>query len=128
MNVVKHYPFTLVCLITVWILSFFTPPQTPLDNVPFMDKWVHIAMYCGTCSVLWLEYERQHHFIHPKWALTVAILCPIMMSGAIELLQEYCTGGRRRGDWLDFAANSVGVMIAALIGRFIFAKFMLKRN
>jgi hypothetical protein len=29
----------------IWYLSFFTPPQTELDNVEFIDKWVHIIMY-----------------------------------------------------------------------------------
>lgn len=37
-------------------------------------------------------------------------------SGAIELLQEHCTDGRRSGDWLDLAANAVGVTLAALFG------------
>ena len=41
------------------------------------------------------------------------------MSGIIELFQEYCTGGHRSGDWLDFAANATGVTIAALIGLLI---------
>ncbi len=39
-----------------------------------------------------------------------------MMSGLIELLQAYCTGGRRSGDWLDFAANTAGATLAAVIG------------
>ena len=38
------------------------------------------------------------------------------MSGLIEILQEYCTGGRRSGDWLDFAANSIGATLGALAG------------
>ena len=45
-----------------------------------------------------------------------AWLMPIVMSGCIELLQEYCTGGRRSGDWIDLAANATGVTLAALIG------------
>lgn len=39
-----------------------------------------------------------------------------MMSGLIEILQENCTGGRRSGDWLDFAANATGVTLATIIG------------
>ncbi|WP_253952412.1 hypothetical protein [Xylanibacter muris] len=46
----------------------------------------------------------------------MAWLAPVIMSGAIELLQEYCTNGRRSGDWLDFAANIAGVTIAAVFG------------
>ena len=45
---IKKYPFSLVCITLIWILSL-TPifPHTPLDNVRFIDKWVHILMYCG---------------------------------------------------------------------------------
>ena len=46
----------------------------------------------------------------------MAIAAPIVASGIIELLQEYCTGGCRSGDWLDLAANSLGVALAAIIG------------
>lgn len=46
----------------------------------------------------------------------MAWLAPVMMSGLIEILQENCTGGRRSGDWLDFAANATGVTLAAVIG------------
>ena len=38
------------------------------------------------------------------------------MSGLIELLQAYCTGGRRSGDWMDFLANSVGATLALALG------------
>lgn len=48
-----------------------------------------------------------------------AWLAPIMMSGVLELLQEYCTGGHRSGEWLDFAANSTGVSLAGIIGLLI---------
>ena len=48
--------------------------------------------------------------------LVYSWLCPILMSGLIELLQAYCTGGRRSGDWIDLAANATGVTLAALFG------------
>lgn len=113
---VSHYPFTTVLILVVWYLSFFTPPKTQLDDVPFIDKWTHIAMYGGTCCVMWIEYLRRHVVIDRMRLLVWAFLAPIMMSGLIELLQAYCTGGRRNGDWLDFAANALGVTLAALFG------------
>lgn len=114
---VKNYPLTTVLLIVIWILSFCTVPETELGDVPFIDKWTHIAMYGGTCTVLWIEYLRKHREITQRMKLTVlAWLSPILMSGAIELLQEYCTGGRRSGDWFDLLANALGVTLAAVIG------------
>lgn len=114
---VKSYPFTTVLVMVIWTLSFCTVPETELGDVPFIDKWTHIAMYGGTCTVLWVEYLRRHREITQRVRLAVlAWLSPVLMSGAIELLQEYCTGGRRSGDWFDLLANALGVTLAAVIG------------
>lgn len=116
-HLVKCYPVSVALILLIWYLSFFTPPKTELDNVAFIDKWVHIAMYGGTCTIVWIEYLRRHERI-TQWVKTIALgwLLPIIMSGVIELLQEYCTNGRRSGDWLDLAANATGVTLALVIG------------
>ena len=119
-HLVKRYPFSDVFILAIWILSlvpFF--PETPLDNVRFIDKWVHFVMYGGTFTILWIEYTVKHNKPDYEKLFFWAWLMPIIMSGIIELLQEYCTGGHRSGDWLDFAANAAGVTIAALIGLLI---------
>jgi VanZ family protein len=41
-----------------------------------------------------------------------------LFSGMVELLQEYCTT-YRGGDWLDFAANTTGAVLASMVGYFI---------
>jgi len=116
-HLVKNYPLSVALFLVIWYLSFFTPPKTELDNIQFIDKWVHIAMYGGTCVILWIEYLRKHNYaINTVKLLLLAWLAPIVMSGAIELLQEYCTDGRRSGDWIDLAANATGVTLAAVIG------------
>lgn len=115
-HLIKKYPLSCVCIAIIWYLCFFTPPHTKLDNVAFIDKWVHITMYCGACSVIWYEYIRQHKKLSRLSLFLFAWLAPVLMSGLIELLQEYCTGGRRSGDWLDFAANSTGATLAVAVG------------
>ena len=117
---IKNYPLACILFALIWYLSFFTPPQTELDNVEFIDKWVHIIMYGGTCLVLWIEYARQHRTPDHEKLFFWAWISPIVMSGIIELLQEYATGGRRSGEWLDLAANSTGITLAAVIGILIF--------
>ncbi len=82
----------------------------------FIDKWVHVAMYTGTCLIIWYEYLRRHRRADTLRLFIFAWLAPVAMSGLIEILQACCTGGRRSGDWLDFAANSTGVTLAAVIG------------
>lgn len=115
----KHYPLTLLCLALVWYLSLFIDmPETPMDDVPFIDKWTHLAMYGGTCSVMWIEYLRCHDRLNGWKLFLLAWLGPILMSGLLELLQKYCTT-TRQGEWLDFLANSTGVTLAVGIGLII---------
>lgn len=115
-HLAKHYPVSCFYIAFIWVLCLADVPQTPLDNVTLMDKWVHIAMYAGTCATIWYEYVQRHKVMEKKKLVLLAWMAPIMMSGLIELLQAYCTSGRRSGDWLDFAANAIGATLGAAIG------------
>lgn len=116
MKLLKRYPLTLLCVAAIWYLCFFKPPTTRLSHTPFIDKWVHIAMYAGTCTVLWWEYLRSHARRRGRGLLAWAVAAPILMSGLIELLQAGLTT-TRSGDWWDLAANTIGVLLAAAVGR-----------
>ena len=117
---IKKYPFSVFCIALIWILSLLPVfPETPLDDVEFIDKWVHVIMSGGTFTILWIEYALKHKKADYQKLFIWAFVAPILMSGLLELLQEYCTGGRRNGDWLDLAANATGVAIAAVIGLLI---------
>ena len=131
MNFISHfirkYPFSCILIAAIWYLSLlFNAPETPLNNVLLIDKWVHIVMYGGTFTVLWIEYKRQHQ--QPDyWKLLIwAFIAPIVMSGILELLQEYCTE-TRHGDWLDLLANAIGIALAAVIG-LILLRLRARRN
>lgn len=113
---IRKYPLSLLICVAIWILCFIDIPETPLDNVSLIDKWTHIVMYLGLCLVLWWEYLRAHAYTYNKvWAAIGGCLLPMLMGGVIEILQAYCTGGRRSGDWIDFLADAVGVLLAQLI-------------
>ena len=122
-NILKLFPFTTVCVALIWYLCLFRPPHVSLlGSIPNFDKVVHATMYCGTCSVFWLEYNLSHtQWSKPKQFL-VAIVSPIIMSGLIELAQEYFTS-YRSGDWMDVLANSIGVLLA-LISMCIFKRHL----
>lgn len=112
----RKYPLSVICIVLIWILSlvpFF--PETPLDGIQFIDKWTHLVMYGGTCTVIWWEYLRQHRALDKGKLFLWAWLAPIVMSGCIELLQEYATEVRS-GDWADLLANAAGVTLAVGIG------------
>ncbi|WP_321519817.1 hypothetical protein [uncultured Bacteroides sp.] len=115
---VRKYPLSILIVLTVIYLSFFKPPKTPLDQVKNFDKLVHVCMYLGLSGMLWLEYMKSHRGqFRIKHIFIGAVALPIVFSGCIELIQEYCTT-YRGGDWFDFAANSVGVIVAGIIAYF----------
>ena len=46
------------------------------------------------------------------------MLCPVLFSGVVELLQAYCTT-YRGGDWWDFAANTAGALLASGVAQVV---------
>lgn len=123
----KKYPLTWSVVIAIFYLSFFKPPQTDLEEIPGMDKVVHVCMYGGLCFLLWIEYLRSHRTIDGLKMLIGGIIMPIAMSGAIELMQSYCTE-HRGGDWMDFAANTSGVLLAAIVGYYVLRPIIWKKK
>ena len=113
---VRKYPLSLLCILLIWVLSL-TPffPETPFDDVQFIDKWTHLIMYGGTCSVMWVEYLRQHNSIVWRHILLFALVGMILLGGLMELLQAYCTT-TRSGEWLDFWSDTVGVLLGNGLG------------
>lgn len=123
----KKYPLTWFVIVVILYLSFFKPPQTEMEEIPGIDKLVHICMYGGLCVLQWIEYLRIHSTIDWERIIIGAILFPIALSGCIELIQAYCTE-HRGGDWLDLAANTTGVLLATLAGYFILRPIIWKKK
>ena len=72
-------------------------------------------MYGGTCSVIWWEYLRSHQQINWRRVVLLAVVGMILLGGLMELLQAYCTT-TRSGEWLDFWADTVGVLLGTVVG------------
>ena len=113
---IRKYPFSTLCIAVIWVLSLVNMPEVEVSGVELSDKWAHFIMYGGLCGVIWIEYLRSHSSGKCSAVrLFVGVwLLPVIMGGLLELLQAYCTT-TRSGDWLDFAANTIGVTLAAVI-------------
>jgi VanZ family protein len=112
----KHYWKSFIVLVAIWVLSLVPAfPETPMDDVPFVDKWVHFAMYGGFTLVIWWEYLTCHRFIDYAKLVMFGVIAPMLMGGLLEILQATCTTCRS-GEWLDFLANSVGVLLGSAAG------------
>ena len=96
----KKYPISLTIIAVVIYLSFFKPPSLEVGKIVGIDKVAHLCMYAGLSGMLWIEFLRNHRkYDDVLWHAWIgAVLCPVLMSGAIELLQEYCTT-YRGGDY-----------------------------
>ena len=109
---IKKYPISLAVIILVIYLSFLKPSfDYEIGKIPHIDKVAHMGMYFAMSGILWIEFLRNHRNnrmpMHKAWI--GAFVCPIVFSGAVEILQGYFTG-YRGGDWLDFVANIAGAL------------------
>ena len=116
LHIITHYPLSCIAIAVIWYLCLFLDVHVHVGHVKAIDKWTHTTMYLGTGLVIWLEYLRQHKETNWHRVTWLIWLAPIAMGGLLEILQANCTGGRRSGEWLDFAANSVGSTLAFVIG------------
>lgn len=121
----KRYWLSLAILAAILYLSFFKPPVMSFEKVKNIDKLAHFLMYCGFCSVLWIEYLLTHSKVVTKRLFWGAVVAPVLFSGAVEIMQEFLTE-HRGGDWLDFLFNFLGVACAALFVTFIVEPLMRK--
>ena len=124
----RRYPLSHLLTLVIILLSLL--PIGPVEiaqNVPFADKWTHMVMYGTFTFVIWMEYLRCHQRLSAQRLFRYAFLAPIAMSGLLELLQAYATT-YRSGEWLDLAANTVGVCIGTLLGLSLHALIRARRR
>ncbi len=96
---------TTIIFIAVSVLSLL--PQDRLPPVPGSDKSHHVIAY-GVLMFPVALRKAKH------WLLIGAFF--IVYSGGIELVQPYLN---RHGEWLDLAANTLGVICGMLFARLL---------
>ena len=114
-NLPKNYPLSTLFTAVIWVICVIPIPETPLSDVKMADKWTHMVMYfvlslCVGFEMIRNKQATTHRLLFYAWML------PVVMGGLVELVQAYCTGGRRSGEWLDFYADAIGSTLAFVIG------------
>ena len=80
----RKYPVSLIIVAIIFYLSFFTPPKTDVEEIPYIDKVVHICMYGGLCFIIWIEYLRNHKAINWNAQIPAAVTGWIFWQTALE--------------------------------------------
>lgn len=129
----KDYKLSLLIALVIWVVCLIPVPETPLDNVRFIDKWTHFVMYGTLTFAIWWEYCRSHKRTFNTTNATTApeaspqhspfswfrlsligIVLPIIMGCLVEVAQATLTTCRS-GDVFDAICNALGVLLAAII-------------
>jgi len=97
-----HWPITVMVLTLITLLSLTPLPHLP--DAPGSDKAHHLIAYAALSFPIAVRGG-------PKWMLLLPFF--ILWGGAIELLQPYVN---RYGEWPDFTANSLGVVVGVCVG------------
>ena len=124
---IRKYPLSLLVIAAILFLSLFNPPKTKLDPITGIDKVVHVCMYLGLELIIWIEYLRHHNNLNWVKILFLGILFPIALGGLMEIAQMKLTQGRS-AEWTDFLADSVGVLIGAVVGYFAIRTIFRKKR
>ena len=55
-STIARYPFSFIIVVLIWLACMLPIPETPLDNVTLIDKWVHIVRYLALTWTVGCEY------------------------------------------------------------------------
>lgn len=101
--------FGLICYLTL------VPKPLPDNDIQFWehtDKIVHAIMFGAMYVTLYLDIWRGRG--EARWKHWLLMLPVAAFGGAIEILQQAMAMGRG-GDMFDFAADCVGIVVAAVL-------------
>jgi len=96
---------TILLLVSIATLSLW--PAAYLPKVPGTDKTHHFIAYAALMLPTALR--------KPKYWLTLT-LAFLAFSGLIEIIQPYVN---RYGEWLDMAANSLGLVCGFILAKIL---------
>ena len=110
-NFIRCYWWQLTLFIMLLIAGASLSPAAQLPSVPGTDKTHHFIAYGILMFPVALAKPKHFYFI------TLGLMS---FGGAIELIQPYVN---RYGEWLDFYANTAGLLCGYLL-----AYFLVKRQ
>ena len=110
-SIQQHWkPVTILLLLVIAFLSLYPLPKLP--EFHGTDKTHHLFAYFLLAFPTGLQKPN-------KWVLFILLF--IIFGGVIEVIQPYVN---RYGEWLDFLANTIGVIFGFFVGVVLNNKFL----
>jgi len=57
-TILRQYPLTILLALAIWVVCLIPVPETPLNEISFIDKWTHFVMYAVLTITLLYEHRR----------------------------------------------------------------------
>jgi VanZ family protein len=111
MRLIRAYWTSIIVCIGILYVSLVRNPGIHLPTFVGADKWVHLLMYTLLGAVATYDSIRIQLSGWRLWL--VATLLPILFGGIIELVQEQWFAPRS-GEWIDWLADCIGVIIGTI--------------
>ncbi|MDR0971468.1 MAG: VanZ family protein [Bacteroidales bacterium] len=125
-----------ISLFAIWSALMFYGILLPADsmpkdlsfffNIPFLDKVVHSIMFGGFSFFLFWLFSWEKHFK----ASMIKVFIIASFFGIITEVMQYIFASiiNRTGDFRDFIADEVGILLALLLCYFIIKKGWVKKK
>ena len=103
----KQARFLAILWTLLIFIACFTPgKEIPKVDVPYIDKWTHLALF-GGFTFLWLCARPQRNV---KWLATL-FLASVALGSFIELMQGLLSFLGRSMEFLDAVADAIGGLL-----------------
>ena len=87
-------------------------PEVGWLNIPNIDKFVHMVLFGGLTLLFCLPYAKTNISFLKKRNIFIRISLSMILWGIIiEVIQKFFVPGRGF-EWLDWAADTVGVFVS----------------
>ena len=124
MRFFRIYGMSVVYTLFVLYMSITPlPVDFILPDFNLKDKVLHGGAYVVFALILCLELYRQRYSFTEKKMWGWGMLYPILYGGFIEIIQENFFPPRQ-GEWSDWLADILGVMIGFFIAKWLYPKFV----
>lgn len=122
MELVKRYKLTLIAIILILVGILMPGRNVPSASIPHLDKLVHFGMF----ATLGLCYYGEYVWHNKKLPQILAPWISMELYALLtEVMQQFVEG--RSCDWVDFIADSIGILLAILIFKSTYKRFFKKQ-